>query len=446
LPLTSPPNSFAALPEYIFEDIIEFLIFYFTHYPRDKVMGYFDDIMDFLVTFISSSDYIKNPYLRGRFIDVIGIFTPRQLKNLNLPPFKFDPFEPASLALPQQFLGPALIRFYIDVEITGASSQFYDKFNARFYVSMVMRHIWNLKSYRESFATAFNDTQLFLRFTNMVINDSIYLLDESFSKLMKIRKHEELSASPEWATYPAARRNEIEQEHTTNERTVKIYLLLGRETTRMLHYITHDFAKHFMRPELRDRLAAMLNYFLVQLAGPNHQSLRVKNLEKYNFKPKSLLKMIATTYLNFLNFDEFPSAVAKDGRSFNPAIFEEAGSLLLKTRTISDAVYHQYIAFLKRAKEEAEALARQDENYQDAPDHFLDPIMQTLMTDPVILPTSNVTVDRTTITRHLLSTPHDPFNRAPLTMDQLIPDVALKAQIDQWIISKKKIVNIVNII
>jgi len=182
----------------------------------------------------------------------------------------------------------------------------------------------------------------------------------------------------------------------------------------------------------------MLNYFLVQLAGPNHQSLRVKNLEKYNFKPKWLLKVIATTYLNFVNFDEFPLAVAKDGRSFNPQIFEEAGSLLLKTRTITDETYHKYMAFLKRAKEEAEALAKQDLNFEDAPDHFLDPIMQTLMMDPVKLPTSNVTVDRVTITRHLLSTPHDPFNRAPLTIDQLISDVALKEEIDKWISSKSK--------
>jgi ubiquitin conjugation factor E4 B len=255
---------------------------------------------------------------------------------------------------------------------------------------------------------------------------------------MKIRKNEELFISPEWATMPPARQREIEQDHAAIERAVKIYLLLGRETTRMLHYITRDVAKHFMRPELRDRLAAMLNYFLVQLAGPNYQALRVKNLEKYNFKPRWLLKVIATTYLNFVNFEEFPAAVARDGRSFNVTIFEEAGNLLLKTKTIPDETYHKYTAFLKRAKEESESLARLDLNLQDAPDHFLDPIMQTLMTDPVKLPTSNVTVDRVTITRHLLSTPHDPFNRAPLTVDQLVPDDALKTEIDKWLSSKSK--------
>lgn len=55
------------------------------------------------------------------------------------------------------------------------------------------------------------------------------------------------------------------------------------------------------------------------------------------------------------------------------------------------------------------------------------------MLDPVILPSSKVTVDRTTISRHLLSDQTDPFNRESLTMDQVISDIALKEKIDAWI-------------
>ena len=50
-----------------------------------------------------------------------------------------------------------------------------------------------------------------------------------------------------------------------------------------------------------------------------------------------------------------------------------------------------------------------------------DPILQTLMTDPVRLPTSGVVVDRPVIQRHLLSDQTDPFNRAYLTADMLEP-------------------------
>ena len=47
--------------------------------------------------------------------------------------------------------------------------------------------------------------------------------------------------------------------------------------------------------------------------------------------------------------------------------------------------------------------------------------MYTLMEDPVILPTSKLTIDRSTIRSHLLSDPNDPFNRAPLKIEEVIP-------------------------
>jgi len=81
-------------------------------------------------------------------------------------------------------------------------------------------------------------------------------------------------------------------------------------------------------------------------------------------------------------------------------------------------------------KEEQELLA-------DAPEEYLDPIISTLMTDPVVLPSSKVTVDRSTIARHLLSDQTDPFNREPLTMDKVKSNEALKLEIEQWIQGKR---------
>lgn len=52
-----------------------------------------------------------------------------------------------------------------------------------------------------------------------------------------------------------------------------------------------------------------------------------------------------------------------------------------------------------------------EEALQNPPDEFLDPILSILMKDPVILPSSKVVVDRSTISRHLLSDQSDPFNR-----------------------------------
>ena len=41
-----------------------------------------------------------------------------------------------------------------------------------------------------------------------------------------------------------------------------------------------------------ERVASMLNYFLLQLVGPQRKSLSLKDPEKYEFRPKQLLKQV----------------------------------------------------------------------------------------------------------------------------------------------------------
>ena len=64
--------------------------------------------------------------------------------------------------------------------------------------------------------------------------------------------------------------------------------------------------------------------------------------------------------------------------------------------------------------------------------------MQTIMEDPVILPNSNVSCDRSVIMRHLLSNETDPFNRTPLKKEDLIPNFDLKIKINNFIREKLK--------
>lgn len=70
-----------------------------------------------------------------------------------------------------------------------------------------------------------------------------------------------------------------------------------------------------------------------------------------------------------------------------------------------------------------------EEALAEAPDDFVDPISCAVMDDPVQLPTSGKVVDRATITRILLSKAADPFNRAPLTIDQVKDLPELKEKI-----------------
>jgi len=191
-----------------------------------------------------------------------------------------------------------------------------------------------------------------------------------------------------------------------------------------------------MMPEIVDKLAAMLDYNLEALVGPKCGELRVKEPEKYHFDPRQLLSDILQVYLNLSDRDEFARAVANDGRSYKKSLFdraiERARRIALKTET----EFEQMRLFVVKV-EEAKATIEAEEDLGEVPDEFLDPLMFTLMRDPVILPSSQVVVDRGTIKSHLLSDTTDPFNRNPLSINEVMADVELKARIDAFVAERR---------
>lgn len=157
----------------------------------------------------------------------------------------------------------------------------------------------------------------------------------------------------------------------------------------------------------------------------------MKNKETFDFDPAFTVKQICTIYLNLKDSDEFCLAITQDGRSYSPELFKYAENTLIKIS--GGDLITEIIEFSMKITNIEQRQKANDEALVNPPDDFLDPILSILMKDPVILPSSKVTVDRSTISRHLLSDQSDPFNRSPLSMDQVIPNVELKAKIDEWI-------------
>merc|ERR1739848_713787 len=72
----------------------------------------------------------------------------------------------------------------------------------------------------------------------------------------------------------------------------------------------------------------MLDFFLVTIGGPKRAKLKVKNPERYHFDAPKLLIKIVDIYLNFSDSEIFLDAVVKDGRSFDPTVFQSTVQLL----------------------------------------------------------------------------------------------------------------------
>ncbi|KAI7817553.1 ubiquitin elongating factor core-domain-containing protein [Gamsiella multidivaricata] len=435
LPLPEKPAAdFAILPEYIVEDIVEYFLFVLRHSPETIGSSTLDELITFTMVFLITPGYIKNPYLKAKLAEILFYMTLpyRGQRNDDTLGIKLNT-HPVAL----QCLIPAIMNFYVEVENTGRSSQFYDKFNIRYNISQILKFVWKNPIHRNMVKAESQKSESFVRFVNLLMNDTTYLLDEGLTKLGEIRGIEvEMDDKTRWEAQTPQYRQERDGVLRTAQRQASSYIALGNETVNMLSYLTEVIKEPFLTAEIVDRLATMLDYNLVILVGEKMSTLKVKNPDQYRFQPRILLSDIVAIYLN-LDCPAFISALARDDRSYSASIFHKA-SRILEGRNLKSA---DEIAKLKRLVLKVEDVRQQgaedEEELGEIPEEFLDPLLYSLMEDPVLLPTSNISIDRSTIKSHLLSDTTDPFNRMPLKIGDVIDNVELREKIQAWKTSQR---------
>lgn len=97
-----------------------------------------DEIIALCITFLRSTEYIKNPYLKSSLVSLLfsATWPLLHLKRGVLG----DQLIGSQFA--NEHLLHALMRFYIECESTGADSAFYDKFNIRYEIFQVIKCVW----------------------------------------------------------------------------------------------------------------------------------------------------------------------------------------------------------------------------------------------------------------------------------------------------------------
>ena len=270
-----------------------------------------------------------------------------------------------------------------------------------------------------------------VRFVHLMLNDVTFVLDESFTAFRNIHKLQgELEKEP--STLTLEQKQEKEEDLNANQSRAKHYMRLTTEFVQMLDIFTEALPDAFTMPEIVQRLVDMLDYNLDSLAGKNQSKLKVRDQAQYGFDPATLLSHIMSIYLNLKDKSSFIRAVARDGRSYKPHSFENAVLILGRTSLKPPDELTAFKKLIVTIAATREADKQAEEDLGDVPYEFLDPLMYTLMEDPVILPTSRTTIDWTTIRIHLLSNPVDPFNDVPLKIGDVIPDKELKKAIEKF--------------
>ncbi|KAG0443663.1 hypothetical protein HPB47_014661 [Ixodes persulcatus] len=433
----------AYVPEFVIENICDCIVFVkrFSEKSLALVGTNLEHLMTLILLFMGSPQRMNNPHLRARMAEMLEVLITSAdddhfssiIPSMNRERlFRNHPFVAE--------LPSTLLHVFVSIEMTGQSVTFEQKFHYRRPMYIVLDHLWNMPDHRNKMKSLAAEAEaniecssppLFLRFINLLINDAIFLLDEALSE----RQQQQPLGGPLWS------QGEANMQHVGM--LAHFHNVMGTETIRTLAWLTTEIKSLFCHPTMVDRIATMLNYFLLHLVGPQKKNLKVKDFSEYEFKPQELVQNICRIYTNLgcansETAQAFCVAVSRDGRSYSPELFPQAQSVLLKIgqSILSIGVGELAEKILKAASHQKQ----EDEAIGDAPEEFLDPIMSTIMNDPVVLPSSGITLDRSTIARHLLRQvwtkvwidQTDPFNRSPLTMEMVTSDKDLKNKILEW--------------
>ncbi|KAG8462786.1 hypothetical protein KFE25_004762 [Diacronema lutheri] len=432
------PRVFAAQPEHLMEDAVLW-VKWIGRYEPETLDGLSEQqlalLLTFCVVFLGEKGYVNNPYLRAHLTEVLSLFVPHKERA----PASAHGRMAAALAshhLARRYLSRYLMAFFVDTEYLGSHTAFHDKFTYRHHIALILEHLWTLPDFKASVVEAAtgSDSDRFVRFTNFILNDTIFCMDEALRKLAKIREVELLQRdSAAWAALTDDERKDKLTELRTAEDSGGYYMQLANEIVHMLNYLSTEplLVAALMRDELVQRLAVMLNSFLLKLVGPQSIQLKVADFEKYHFDPRALLGEIGQIYAHCAPRAEFAPAIVADQRCYRPELFRKAFSKVLRFQ-LSEGELATFGAFMAQCQALQSEASQLEEDLGEPPDEFLCAITFEVMKDPVLLPASGVHADRAAILRHLLSDPTDPFNRTSLTVEQLVPAPELQQQIRDW--------------
>ena len=364
--------------------------------PFNSINIPFEKIIECCILLMGDNNNITNPYLRTKASKLISYIIPEYTNKHYL-----------HLDTCQQHLLPNLIKLYVEIENTGTDNQFYQKFEPRYHISYLFRHILSVvvePNYRDIIQTVSNDNQnMYKRFIIMNLSDLNFLLEEIVNSVKKIKNIS--------LRIPFEQLNRIMS-------LLKSDLLFSYEQLELLYTGSKYLNNLFITPEIITQFVPMANYFIKYFIN---EDMLVKDKTIYGYKPDKIVELLSKVYLEISHSDDVIQEIILDKRSYYPELFEDMSNHLLTVNKITELqkVNFQMIQTIidSKIKKINNRVILIDEN--ELPDDIMDPIMCSIMKDPILLPSSNKIMDKSVICRYLLSAQEDPFNREPLDIEEL---------------------------
>ncbi len=185
--------------------------------------------------------------------------------------------------------------------------------------------------------------------------------------------------------------------------------------------ITKNYSDYILSDEIKYCFINILIYFLEKLVTVKQKNYKIRDKEDIDFKFLDMLVFFKDVIIYLLNCkadeDKLKDLIVKH-ENYKDYLIEKLTSILSKKNLITNFEYSYLFIFSDDIKFILKMNESKNKKIEELPDEFLDPIMNTLIENPVMLP-NNIIIDKETINRHLITSETNPFNREKLNQEIL---------------------------
>jgi len=292
-----------------------------------------------------------------------------------------------------------------------------DQIYNNIYPMSLLTNVFNLTIYNvDDFRYYFN-SKINMKYFKELIYENLsnfqYIVDEILELLNKINNVEQSNINLEGNLDELSEEdNDIVNESKEKINNYTIYL-------HIFSLFIIKTSKYYSNIILCDEIKHSLNNIIILIINNltiHQKKYKVINKSELKFIPIDLLITIKSILLNLIYIRKNESIVSlliSENDSYIKNSIKRLSNILSKKNQIKSIDY-SYLIFLNDKIND-----KIDNNKEiEIPDDLCDPIMDTLIENPVMLP-NNIIIDYGTISRHLLTNESNPFNREPLTLEIL---------------------------
>ena len=312
------------------------------------------------------------------------------------------------------------------------------KLSTRHYILVFLIEIMENPSQLNQFKTLVNmNRERMIRFVYLLIDDLTYLFEKGLVNVENIKKLEEdieeielqISQNEQnqqihhnGILYRQEQKRLIEDELIKKQEINKNMFGTIEDNLRFIVGLSTQFEDLLLAPENIEQFCSLLNFNLNELVNKeNTKKYIIKCKDECNFKPIEILNLIFQIYSYIGTDTRFIESIISDSRSFSIANLNRMSRILMRKRQTSERLMSRFSYLVQVSESKHKRIIERQVNVEDddIPDEFCDPIMSTLIENPIVIPEVDLIMDEKIIKMHLMSMDDNPFTRTKLSWDEL---------------------------